>query len=106
MLICHDCDLKRLPAAADGTSPGHTISHPLVRIRDSTVVGQNATTEEKLASLQQRLVNLEYKVTDGLTAMELKVEERLAMLEARIKQRFDSLEELLITFGGKRRPRP
>ncbi|TFK17049.1 hypothetical protein FA15DRAFT_676340, partial [Coprinopsis marcescibilis] len=33
-LICHDCDLNRLPAAADGPSPGHAASHPLVRIRD------------------------------------------------------------------------
>ncbi|TFK20730.1 hypothetical protein FA15DRAFT_658846, partial [Coprinopsis marcescibilis] len=69
-------------------------------------VGQNATTEEKLASLQQRLVNLEHKVADGLAAMDLKVEEKLARLEVRIEQRisifennserrFDTLEALL-----------
>jgi DNA-binding FrmR family transcriptional regulator len=69
-------------------------------------VGQNATTEEKLSALQQRLVNLEHKVADGLAAIDTKVEEKLARLEARIEHRlstfennaelrFDTLEALL-----------
>ncbi|EAU90989.2 hypothetical protein CC1G_02376 [Coprinopsis cinerea okayama7 len=105
-LICHDCDVKRAPAAPSGPSPGHSTSHALVRIRDSSIVGQNATTEEKLAALQQRLVNLEHKVADGLAAIDNKVEEKLSRLEARLEHRlatfeanaelrFDTLEALL-----------
>ena len=104
--MCYDCDQRRAPAASDGPSPGHQHSHALVRIRDSSVVGQNATTEEKLTALQQRLINLEHKVADGLAAIDTKVEEKLARLEARIEhrlstfettaeQRFDTLEALL-----------
>lgn len=105
-LICYECDRARAPAAPKGSSPGHLASHALVRIRDSSVVGQNATTEEKLSALQQRLVNLEHKVADGLAAIDSKVEEKLARLEARIEHRltmfennaesrFDTLEALL-----------
>ncbi|KAF5335075.1 hypothetical protein D9611_010859 [Ephemerocybe angulata] len=91
--VCHECDLKRLPALANGPSPGHTQAHALVRIRDSSIAGQNASTEEKLAALQQRLVNLEHKVADGLSAIDNKVEERLARLEAKMEHRFSTFEE-------------
>ena len=104
--ICNECDVNRLPALPNGPAPTHKTSHPLIRLRDSSIAGQNASTEEKLAALQQRLVNLEQKVADGLSMIDLKVEERMARLEAKMEsrfsmfeatteQRFDTLEALL-----------
>lgn len=55
-------------------------------------MGQNATTEEKLAALQQRLLILEHKVADGLSAIDNKVDERMARLEAKIEHRFSTFE--------------
>ncbi|TFK44065.1 hypothetical protein BDQ12DRAFT_593650, partial [Crucibulum laeve] len=67
--VCLECDLKRAPALPVGPSPGHTLSHPLVRIRDTSISGPNATAEERLASLEQRMISLEFKVSEGLAAI-------------------------------------
>ena len=86
--ICPDCDSKRRPSLVEG----HTFAHPLVRIRDSSIGGENASIEDKLLSLEQRFQSLEFKVTEGLTSMESKVEERLSALETKVDQRLALLE--------------
>ncbi|KDR67823.1 hypothetical protein GALMADRAFT_129997 [Galerina marginata CBS 339.88] len=90
--ICTDCDSRRLRSLPDGPSPGHKLNHPLVRVRDSTVAGQNASTEERLTALQQRLLSMEHKMTAGLAAIDAKVDERLTNLENRVEQRLANFE--------------
>lgn len=78
----------------------------MVRVRDSAIAGQNASTEERLNALQQRLIGMEHKVAVGLAAidarveerltnMENRVEQRLAMFEANAELRFDTLEAVM-----------
>jgi flagellar capping protein FliD len=63
-----------------------------VRVRDSTIAGQNASTEERLNALQQRLIGMEHKIAAGLAAIDAKVEERLMNLENRVEQRLAMFE--------------
>ncbi|KAF8149382.1 hypothetical protein B0H34DRAFT_785385 [Crassisporium funariophilum] len=104
--VCLDCDSRRMRSLPDGPSPSHRPAHTLVRIRDSSVAGQSATTEERLAALQQRFITLEHKMASGLAAIDAKVEERLsslgqrvdnrlAIFEANAELRFDTLEAVL-----------
>jgi len=90
--ICVDCDTKRLPSRQDGPSPEHKLNHPLVRVRDCAIAGQNASTEERLNALQQRLISMDHKVTAGLAAIDAKVEERMSNLEHRVEQRLAMFE--------------
>lgn len=78
------------------------LSHPLVRIRDTSLSGQAITTEERLNALEQRLIMLEHKVADGFAAvdakfekLEARVEERLTKIETYTEERFDTIEAVL-----------
>jgi len=101
-----DCDSKKLHSLAAGPSPAHRPNHPLVKIRDTTIAGADATAEERLNMLQQRLVSMEQKmaaslasidsrVEERLTNLEHRVEARLSMFEANAELRFDTLEAVL-----------
>jgi len=101
-----DCDSKKLHSLAAGPSPAHRLNHPLVKIRDTTIAGADATAEERLNMLQQRLVSMEQKmaaslasidsrVEERLTNLEHRVEARLSMFEANAELRFDTLEAVL-----------
>ncbi|KIM45643.1 hypothetical protein M413DRAFT_344967 [Hebeloma cylindrosporum] len=90
--ICIDCDAKRLGSLQEGPSPGHKLNHPLVRVRDSAIAGQNASTEERLNALQQRFIGMEHKLSAGLAAIDAKVDERLTSLENRVEQRLAMFE--------------
>lgn len=94
--------MKRTPSQQDT----HLLTHPLVRICDTTVDGEVVTTEQRLLAMEQRLHLMEIKVannfemietrmTERLNAMENKVDERLAQMEAKMDQRLESLETLL-----------
>jgi len=100
------CDSKKLLAAPDGPAPDHQLNHPLIRIRDSMLTGAEATIDERLSAMIQRMATLEHKLNSSLAAMDAKVEERLAriehifeqrmnMSEANAELRFDRLEAVL-----------
>ncbi|CAA7260803.1 unnamed protein product [Cyclocybe aegerita] len=90
--VCIDCDVRRLKSIPNGPSPGHKLNHPLIKVRDASIAGADATTEERLAILQQRLVSMEHKLTSSLAAIDAKVEDRLANLKHRIEQRLATFE--------------
>ncbi|KAF9526891.1 hypothetical protein CPB83DRAFT_769552 [Crepidotus variabilis] len=104
--VCMGCDTQRVKSLSDGPSPHHKLNHPLVKVRDSSIAGADATAEERLVILQQRLVAMERQMTSGLAGIDAKVEERLsnlehrvearlAMFEANSELRFDALEAVL-----------
>jgi len=86
--ICPECDTKRRPSRSDG----HTFAHALIRIRDSSIVGENATIEDKLLGLEQRLYGLEFKVAEGFASMESRVDERFSSLETKVERRMGLLQ--------------
>ncbi|KAJ3575378.1 hypothetical protein NP233_g1131 [Leucocoprinus birnbaumii] len=90
--ICSECDASKVSPLPNGPSPSHKLSHPLVRIRDTSLSGQSVTTEDRLNALEQRLIMLEHKVGEGFSAGDAKFEDRLAKLEARVEQRLAKLE--------------
>lgn len=90
--ICNDCDVNKVLTLQHGPSPSHRLSHPLVRIRDTSLSGQAATTEERLNALEQRLITLEHKVAEGFAAVDAKFESRIAKLESRVEERLTKLE--------------
>ncbi|KAJ3506012.1 hypothetical protein NLJ89_g7110 [Agrocybe chaxingu] len=90
--VCIDCDARRLKSMPNGPSPGHKLNHSLIKVRDASIAGADATTEERLSILQQRLVSMEHKMAFSLAAIDAKVEERLANLEHRIEQRLATFE--------------
>ncbi|KAF9050511.1 hypothetical protein BJ165DRAFT_1525732 [Panaeolus papilionaceus] len=106
VFICTDCDRHRILPPSDSPASSHKPNHPLIRIRDTSIVGPDATPEERLNALQQRLVTLEHKLSTRLAAMDAKVEDRLMAMESRMEQRlidfetkselrFDTLEALM-----------
>lgn len=106
VFICTDCDRHRILPPSDSPASSHKLNHPLIRIRDTSIVGPDATPEEHLNALQQRLVTLEHKLSTRLAAMDAKVEDRLTAMESRMEQRlidfetkselrFDTLEALM-----------
>lgn len=90
--ICNECDTNKVLPLQDGPSPSHKLSHPLVRIRDTSLSGQAATTEDRLNALEQRLIVLEHKVADGFASVDSKFEDRIAKLERRVEERLNKLE--------------
>ncbi|KAF5376289.1 hypothetical protein D9615_008531 [Tricholomella constricta] len=88
--VCADCDSKRLPSQI----PAHTLTHALVRIRDTTLNGESPADDRYLA-LEHRLLAMELRVSEGFAAMESKVDERLAALEASVEDRLLSFETKL-----------
>ncbi|KAF9444007.1 hypothetical protein P691DRAFT_712505 [Macrolepiota fuliginosa MF-IS2] len=100
--VCNECDTNRTPPLQNGPSSHHQLSHPLVRIRDTSLSGQTVTTEERLNALEQRLIMMEHKVSEGFAAvdekferLESRVEERLTKLETYAVERFDTMEAVL-----------
>lgn len=87
-----ECDVRRVKPLPDGPSPEHKLNHPLVKVRDSSIAGADATTEERLTILQQRLVIMERQMTSGLASIDAKVEERLSNLETRVEARLAMFE--------------
>ncbi|KXN86242.1 hypothetical protein AN958_10320 [Leucoagaricus sp. SymC.cos] len=90
--ICNECDTKKVLPLKDGSSPSHKLSHPLVRIRDTSLSGQAVSTEDRLNALEQRLIMLEHKVAEGFAAIDAKFENRIARLETRVEERLAKLE--------------
>lgn len=90
--MCNACDAKRLPALPNGPSPSHSPSHPLVRVRDTSLSGQSLTTEERLNALEQRLIMVEHKISDGFSASEARLESRMTKLETQVEERLNKLE--------------
>lgn len=90
--VCQECDTKQRPALQDGPSPGHLHSHALVRVRDTSIVGETISTEDILRGLEHRIVALEFKVAEGFSSLDSKVEERLTSLETKVEQRLTTLE--------------
>lgn len=90
--VCNACDVNRTPALQRGPSPAHKLSHPLVRIRDTSLTGQTVTTEDRLNALEQRLIMLEHKVAEGFAAVDAKFESRIAQLETHVEKRLTKLE--------------
>ncbi|EKM75603.1 hypothetical protein AGABI1DRAFT_64395 [Agaricus bisporus var. burnettii JB137-S8] len=90
--VCNACDAKRVPPLHNGHSASHSISHPLVRIRDTSLSGQSLTTEERLNALEQRLIMVEHKFADGFASSDAKLESRMAQLEAKVEERLNKLE--------------
>ncbi|KAF8069901.1 hypothetical protein FPV67DRAFT_1413425 [Lyophyllum atratum] len=89
--VCADCDSKRVLSQ----TPGHTLAHALVRIRDTSVNGESATADDRLLALEQRLLTMEFKVAEGFAAMENSADERYAALEAKVEERLVALETRL-----------
>ncbi|PPR01646.1 hypothetical protein CVT24_001622 [Panaeolus cyanescens] len=103
VFICTECDRQRI---SPPPLSSHKLNHPLIRIRDTSIMGPDATAEERISALQQRVINLEHKLSTRLAVMDAKVEERLMAMEQRVEQRlidfeakaelrFDTLEALM-----------
>ncbi|KAF9557963.1 hypothetical protein CPC08DRAFT_736574 [Agrocybe pediades] len=90
--VCDACDVNKLSASIRGPSPHHRRNHPLVRLRDCAVAGQRATTEERLAALQQRITNMENKMITELVIIEAETKEQLSNMERRLKERMAVFE--------------
>lgn len=90
--VCNTCDANRIPPLQNGPSPAHKLSHPLVRIRDTSLTGQAVTTEDRLNALEQRLIVLEHKVAEGFAAVDAKFENRITQLQSDVEIRLNKLE--------------
>lgn len=82
-----DCDAKQAPALANGASPAHTLSHPLVQIFDSNPIPSPSTTDTKMSELETKMLGIETKM-QGLDS-------KMAALEEKLESRFGSLEAIL-----------
>lgn len=68
--ICDECESNKVPALEDGPSTWHLVRHPLVRIRDDSEETEAPSTEARLATLEQRLADLDAKVDQRFSALE------------------------------------
>ncbi|KAJ7617951.1 hypothetical protein FB45DRAFT_932998 [Roridomyces roridus] len=85
--VCVECEEKGMSALASGTSPAHTLDHPLVRILDSTPIPEPASTDSRLAELETKMAGLDTRLV-GLDS-------RIVALEDKLDQRFGAFEALL-----------
>ncbi len=81
--ICDECGNEKKQPLPNDT---HKLGEPLLRISDYGPQMEVASTEEKLATLEEKFD----KVDQRLAAMENRVESRFTAIEAMLKEYFTS----------------
>ncbi|TFK64971.1 hypothetical protein BDN72DRAFT_846149 [Pluteus cervinus] len=95
--ICFDCDYNRRPA---NSASGHLFSHALVRIRDTSTEGETSL-DDRLHSLEHRILTLEYKLTESQALMSSHLSTSLGSIESRVSTMESKVERALAGIEGK-----
>ncbi|KAF4621020.1 hypothetical protein D9613_000104 [Agrocybe pediades] len=103
LFICLQCDSEGKPTTRKDSD--HKIEHHLLRVAAPSTTEEASTVNERLDSLQQRIVNMEQKLSATLSGHDESInrrlstlEEKLSVYEAETALRISGLESLLRQF--------